>query len=671
MKKLFIAAGILTAAINTGAQVTQINSNKSLQVSFPLSSTKTILVSDIDSSIWVTDGTLAGTIQISNTIKLEDAIGLLSGKLVFRGSTVATGSELYSTDGTAVGTTLVKDIYSGPVASSPADFSLMNGVAYFTATTLAEGRELWKTNGTNAGTTLVKDIVTGPVGSNEEDNYEMVSNGSYLLFRANTIAEGLELWKSDGTDAGTALLKNINTGADSSSPNNFFLLGSTVLFMAKDATHGEELWKTDGTAAGTVLVKDIYTGLPASTSIEPFPGFSFPLFQGFHLFNNKAYFRAYNGVSTGQVWVTDGTAGGTVLIKDITPGASFPPPLIFLFNAVNLSNKFMFGVSDGATTSELWQSDGTPAGTTLFKAFSFANSDFPSILTNYQYDLNTGVLTTPLFQGNKFFFTATTNTEGRELWISDGTLANTRIVKDINAGTAGSTDYPGYAFTADTLFFSANDGIKGNELWKTDGTTANTVLRADINVGAGSSDPNPFLFAISGKLLIGANNGDNAETDLYVLGAGSVIPPAADPCVGGNISYTSNITGASYQWQVNTGSGFTNITNNATYAGATTVTLQINNAAGNFYGYQYRCNVAGNFSNTLTLKFINTWKGTISNLWNNPANWSCNALPDANTDVIINTGTPVLNANGTCRSISVSAGAGFTANTGFTLQVMH
>ncbi len=518
---------------------------------------------------------------------------------------------------------------------------------------------------------MVKDIVTGPGSSNGEYNYNMVSSGSYLLFTANTAAEGLELWKSDGTTAGTAILKNINTGADSSSPNNFFLLGSTVLFMAKDATHGEELWKTDGTAAGTVLVKDINTGLPASTSIELFPGFAFPIFQGFHLFNNKAYFRALDGVSSGEVWGTDGTAGGTVLVKDIVPGAVFPPPSIFLFNAVNLPNKFMFSVSDGATTSELWQSDGTPAGTILFKAFSFVNSDFPSILTNYQYDINTGILTYPLFQGNKFFFTASTDTEGRELWISDGTLANTRIVKDINAGTENSTDYTSYAFTADTLYFSADDGIKGNELWKTDGTAANTVLKADINVGAASSDLDIFLFPIGGKLFIGANNGDNDATDLYVLGGSNVTPPSSDACVGGTVSYTSNITGASYQWQVNTGSGFTNITNNATYAGATTVTLQINNAAGHFYGYQYRCNVAGNFSNTITLKFINTWRGTVNNLWNNPANWSCNALPEANTDVIVNTGTPVLNVNGTCRSISVSAGAGFTANTGFTLQVTH
>ena len=669
MKKLFTVAALLILAFNTQAQVTQINSNKSLQPTYPLSSTKTIVVSDIDSSIWVTDGTLAGTIQISTTIKFEETGSLLSGKLIFTGITDATGSELYITDGTSVGTTLVKDIYSGTIGSAPADFNILNGVIYFSAATLAEGREIWKTNGTNAGTTLVKDIAPGAVSSNQVDGYELFSNGSYLLFKANTAAEGLELWKSDGTTAGTALLKNINTGADSSSPRNFYVLNNIVLFTAKDATHGEEFWKTDGTAAGTVLVKDINAGLPGSTSFELFPGFGFPVFQSFHTFNNKAYFTAYDGASPGELWSTDGTEGGTVLIKDIVPGAIFPP-LIFMFNSVNLTGKFMFGVSDGSSTAELWQCDGTPAGTTVFKAFSFVNSDFPFILVNYLYDPNTGTFTNPLFQGNKFFFSASTDAEGKELWISDGTLANTRIVKDINPGTENN-EYPSYAFTSDTLYFSADDGVKGNELWKTDGTLANTVLRADINVGAGNSGPELTFFTTNGKLLITADNGDDAARDLYVLGAGGVVPPTADPCVGGNISYTSNITGASYQWQVNTGAGFTNISNNATYAGATLVTLQINSAPSNFYGYQYRCNVAGSFSTVRTIKFVNTWKGTASNLWSNPANWSCNALPDANTDVIVNIGTPVLNVNGVCRSISVSAGASFTANAGFTLQVMR
>ncbi len=670
MKKLFLVVSVMAASIYTHAQVTQINSNNSLQIAYPLNSTKTILYSDIDSSVWVTDGTLAGTVRLSQTIKMEDAIGQLAGKVLFRGSTTATGSELYITDGTAAGTTLVKDIYAGAPGSAPSDYVFMNGTLYFTAVSPAEGRELWKSNGTNAGTSLVKDIVSGATGSNEEDSYQMFTNGTYLLFAANTAADGLELWKSDGTGAGTVLLKNINTGADSSSPRSFFQLGNLVLFMAKDATHGEELWKTDGTATGTVLVKDMYAGTTSSTTCELFPGFGFPIFEDFHAFNGKGYFRAYDGVSTGELWVTDGTTAGTVMLKNVAAGAGFPP-IIYVTNSVNLSSKFIFTVSDGNSTSELWQCDGTAVGTTLFKAFSFVNNDFPFIITNYQFDVNTNTITTPLFQGNKFFFTATTDAEGRELWVSDGTLANTRIVKDINPGDASSMDYPAYAFTADTLFFSADDGIKGNELWKTDGTAINTVLRADINTGADGSDPELFQVALNNKVLISANNGDNSAADLYILGSSNITPPPADPCVGGNITYTSNLTGASYQWQVNTGGGFSNISNNAPYSGVTTATLQITNAPSNYYGYQYRCNVAGNYSTVNTLNYVNTWKGTINNLWNNAGNWSCGVLPDANTDVIINTGNPVVNVNSLCRSILVSAGATVTVNTGVALQVMH
>lgn len=155
MKILLITIIVTAAFISTQAQVTQINSNQSLEVTFPLTSTKTILVSKLDSLLWVTDATLVGTVRISNTIKFEESAGLVSGKLLFRGTTTATGSEIYITDGTSVGTTLVKDIYSGMESSAPADFLWLNGFIYFSAVTPTEGRELWKTNGTNGGTTLV------------------------------------------------------------------------------------------------------------------------------------------------------------------------------------------------------------------------------------------------------------------------------------------------------------------------------------------------------------------------------------------------------------------------------------------------------------------------------------------------------------------------------------
>ncbi len=665
MKKIFTAFTVM-AAFNLQAQVTQINSNRSLLPSYPLSSTKTILVSDIDSSLWVSDATLAGTVQISATIKYEEPAGILSGKLIFRGRVGNNGSELYSTDGTIAGTSLVKDIYSGVPGSNPTDFTVMNNTIYFSAVTLAEGRELWKTNGTNAGTTLVKDIAVGPGSSNREYFYEMFSNGSYVLFAANTAAEGLELWKTDGTSGGTVLLKNINSGADSSSPQNFYKLNNLILFTAKDATHGDELWKTDGTAGGTVLLKDINAGTENSTTFSFF-GFDFPIFDGFLLFKNKGYFRASDGNGNGQLWSTDGTAANTTLLKDVVPGMGFP--YMSTLNAVVLPDKFIFSVSDAVSTSELWQSNGTPAGTSLFKEFSAVNSDIPFIMPNYQYDVNTGSFTTSLFQGNKFFFTASTDAEGKELWISDGTLPNTKMVKNINAGANDGVEFASYAFTTDTLYFAATDGIKGNELWKTDGTDANTKLVADINTGLGDSGPELTFFTANGKLIFNANNGDNTEVDLYVLG-GTIVPPASSPCPGTAFSITSSITGALYQWQANTGTGFTNISNGGVYGGATTPTLLIT-APTSFYGYQYRCNVAGNFSSVTTLKFVNTWKGAVNNLWNNAANWSCNTVPDANTDVIINTGTAVLNVNGSCRSITVSAGASFTANTGFTLQVTH
>ncbi|MEO6230800.1 MAG: reprolysin-like metallopeptidase [Ferruginibacter sp.] len=137
-------------------------------------------------------------------------------------------------------------------------------------------------------------------------------------------------------------------------------------------------------------------------------------------------------------------------------------------------------------------------------------------------------------------------------------------------------------------------------------------------------------------------------------------------------SLISSLTGTAYQWQVNTGSGFTNVTNNANYAGATTGTLQITNAPSAWNGYQYRCVVDAVNSTVLTLGFTSYWSGTVSNDWNNAMNWSCNSVPDANTDVYINSGAVVVNnANAVCRTLNVNPGASVTVGTGFKITVMH
>jgi ELWxxDGT repeat protein len=528
MKKiLLLAVCYAVFVLNVNAQVTQLNNNNSLYVTIPLNNGKTIVPSSIDSSLWATDGTPGGTIQISPTIKFEDTYGLLNGKMIFRGSTPATGSEIFITDGTVGGTSLIKDINTGAIGSGPGVMAPLNGFLYFSAETAAEGRELWRTDGTSGGTTLVKDIVSGPSGS--MDSLTIFSSGSYLLFPAESSGSGVELWKSDGTGAGTALLKDINTGnagADSSNPREFTSLNSVVLFYATDATHGEELWKTDGTAGGTILLKDINPGTAGSTSFDFF-GFQFPIFPGFHIFNNHAYFNAYDGTSTGELWSTDGTAGNTSLLKDIVPGTGFSA--VLALDAVNLSNKFIFPVSDAISRSELWESDGTPGGTVLFKSFSPINpTDVPIVFVPFSVNFVTGTFSQPLYQGNKFFFTAGSMTEGYELWISDGTLGGTSVVKDINSGAGDGIDITNnvsYLYTTTDFYFAANDGTHGNELWKTDGTSANTSMVYDINPNAGDANPG-LTFICNGKIIFTATDGDDPDlTDLFAVDGNFVSLP--------------------------------------------------------------------------------------------------------------------------------------------------
>ncbi len=525
MKKLLLFSAFILLINICSGQVTQINNNKSLTPEVQLNPNLVILSSGIDQTLWVTDGTLAGTFQLTDTIKLTGSGIVLNGKYIFAGSTVAAGTEIFITDGTKSGTKLIKDIYPGPTGSAPdAAMALLNGSVYFTAATPNEGRELWRTDGTPGNTTLVKDIVPGPIGSIGVDSSELFSNGTYLLFDVKTAAEGNELWRSDGTAANTFLLKDINPGALSSNPHDFYPFNNIILFAATDAAHGEEVWTTNGTTGGTVLLKDINPGPDSSTyiPIEFVPGFKirYPVFLSFHQFNNHLFFNANDGVHGIAIWVTDGTSVNTNLLKVVEQDTSQYNSLLLLL-AINLPNKFMFTVSNGKDRFELWQSDGTTIGTQLFKAFpTNADSSIPFLFPNFNFNLATHIITYPLFHGN-FFFSAEGD-EGNELWISDGTLAGTHIVKDINPGPANGIrkNELNYLYTTVGLFFAANDGVHGNELWKTDGTVAGTSMVKDINPNAGNADPeiNFTESIVNGKILFTATDGDDPNhRDLFVV----------------------------------------------------------------------------------------------------------------------------------------------------------
>jgi ELWxxDGT repeat protein len=141
--------------------------------------------------------------------------------------------------------TLLQDINPSGPGSRPYDFTSVGSVTFFGANDGLHGVELWKTNGTSAGTVLVQDIDPGPTGSNL--GYLTNVNGT-LYFSANDGTHGDELWKSNGTSAGTVLVQDIYPGSQSSNPSDLTNVNGTLYFSANDATNGDELWKSNGRA---------------------------------------------------------------------------------------------------------------------------------------------------------------------------------------------------------------------------------------------------------------------------------------------------------------------------------------------------------------------------------------------------------------------------------------
>jgi len=145
---------------------------------------------------------------------------------------------------------LVKDIYPGSFGPYPSNLTDRGNTLFFTAYDSVNGEELWRSDGTAAGTVAVADINPGDYGS-YPSNLTVV--GNTLFFQAYDSVNGIELWKSDGTAAGTVLVKDILPGSSGSFPRNLTAVGNTLFFTANDNVNGTELWKSDGTAAGTVL----------------------------------------------------------------------------------------------------------------------------------------------------------------------------------------------------------------------------------------------------------------------------------------------------------------------------------------------------------------------------------------------------------------------------------
>ncbi|MEN9569261.1 MAG: hypothetical protein RL172_492 [Bacteroidota bacterium] len=158
----------------------------------------------------------------------------------------------------------------------------------------------------------------------------------------------------------------------------------------------------------------------------------------------------------------------------------------------------------------------------------------------------------------------------------------------------------------------------------------------------------------------------------FWLGKANITPAASSNCPGSSISFKATTGAAAYQWQLNTGNGYTNITDGVNYSGTTTHTLQLINVPTSFTGYKYRCIVDVAPGIEYTLRFKNIWNGATSSNWFTATNWSCGLVPDQYTDVIIPTGLanyPVLTGSTQVRSIRMQANAPIQVNTGVQLII--
>jgi ELWxxDGT repeat protein len=391
---------------------------------------------------------------------------------------------------------LVKDIRPGIRGSTSFlnSFALFNNKLYFSAFDGVNGSDLWVTDGTTAGTRLVKET-NSSLGFNP-DNLTVFNNKLY--FSANDEVNGTELWVSDGTNAGTQLVKDINPGSSNgypnqSFPNNFTKFNNKLYFSADDGVNGRELWVTDGTSGGTQLVKDINPGTNANG-----PNNSSP--YGLTEFNNKLYFSATNANGS-ELWVSDGTTNGTRLLKNINPGAKSSAPT----NFTEFNNKLYFVASNEISGREIWVTDGTSAGTQLLKDIFPGSTSYISYYSNAPSNLT-------VFN-NKLYFNANNglnNRNNRQLWVSDGTTTGTQLITDLIP--YNGFDPTGFTEFNNKLYFATSEG-----LWVSDGTTAGTQLLKSVYLGFGPSG-NDFQFTeFNGKLYFSSVDDEPfTGTELWV-----------------------------------------------------------------------------------------------------------------------------------------------------------
>ncbi|MFA0962405.1 T9SS type A sorting domain-containing protein [Roseivirga sp. BDSF3-8] len=441
-----------------------------------------------EDQIFTVHRTDSSFLEIELFKNIEDTKGLIYAKgnnlgdnAIYSLHSSGEGRELYMAGEDQI--SLVKDINPGasssdPFGNSSNQYAVIGGVAYFTATSEGYKPELWRTDGTPAGTTVVQDFYEG-TGHFEFKGYQAMNEELYLVLDKNHL---YSLIKYDGAKFDT--IKEF--GTDEYGINVYareLIAGDNRLYFKSFTKFEYYIGTSDGTSEGTTFLK------------------GYKDIGEYAIVGDSLFFSAASDVDKDmELWVTDGTVEGTAQLSDIVNGYSSSPS-----NFMPAGDKLYFSAYTKELGRELYVSDGTPVGTKLVADINEGE--------HHSFILNESETDYALLNG-KLYFPATNKENGSELWCTDGTPENTYMVKDIMPMGEGSLPHQ-FVVDGDKIYFVAR-GINGQELWVTDGTSENTIEVADIYPGEDSSWPEG-LVATDGRLFFVAESPEFGR-QVYIYG---------------------------------------------------------------------------------------------------------------------------------------------------------
>ena len=477
--------------------------------------------------LWVSDGTDAGTMLLVDSRPGQDAYGAqlngdprnlfdLDGQLLFTTVDGLNDRELWSSDGMAANTELLKNVNPGTLSSNARDFVTIGNNVFFIADDGINGEAVWSYTSGSGTLTMVADATPS-----DSDNVSGLTQfGTEVVFFNDAFGSNGGVFRTNGSGTPTLLSEQVPIPFNDDG-DLFIDVNGRLYFVADDGANGEELWTW--TASGPSMAEEL-TVFPGATGSDP---------RDLVNFNNNLYFSATTAFNGNELFRTNGIF--PINAADIIPGNASSNPTQLTVSGGNL----YFTADNGSNGRELWSvsilgasmvsdiraggNSSNPTeltdvdGTLYFSADNGSDGFEPfmsqgtAATTSQIANINSGGNSSNpsgfMSHNGLVYFSAEESTTGRELWSTDGTSANTAIVADLRTGTDSSNPVPEFDTGQRLLFVANGDGDMGRELWATDGTSARTIMVEDLNPNFGVGSDPMELIDLNGTIIFSADDG--------------------------------------------------------------------------------------------------------------------------------------------------------------------